>query len=109
MKSSNCTLFSGGAKGAEEEFGIQAEKAGIEEVNFTFEEHGIKRKRGLHFLTHEELKKGEVSLTYLSRMMNRSYAHGPKLKKVLQSIWHQINNAEEVFIESLVFRPKKRE
>ena len=98
MKPSNCTLFSGGAKGAEEEFGVQAEKAGIEEVNFTFEEHGVKRKRGLHFLTHEELKKGEVSLTYLSRIMNRSYAHGPKLKKVLQSIWHQINNAEEVFI-----------
>jgi hypothetical protein len=30
--------------------------------------------------------------------MNRSYTHGPKLKKVLQSIWHQINSAEEVFV-----------
>ena len=26
MKSSDCTLFSGGAKGAEEEFGVQAER-----------------------------------------------------------------------------------
>ena len=98
MRSSDCTLFSGGAKGAEEEFGIQAEKAGVEEVSFTFEEHSTKRKRGLHFLTNEELKKGEVSLAYVSKLMNRSYTRGPKLKKVLQSIWHQINNAEEVFV-----------
>ena len=98
MKSNDCTLFSGGAKGAEEEFGVQAEKFGVEEVSFTFEGHSIRRKRGLHFLTNEELKKGEVSLAYISKLMNRSYAHGPKLKKVLQSIWHQINNAEEVFV-----------
>ena len=98
MKSSDCTLFSGGAKGAEEEFGIQAEKAGVEEVSFTFEGHSTKRKRGLHFLTNQELKKGEVSLVYVSKLMNRSYTRGHKLKKVLQSIWHQINNAEEVFV-----------
>ena len=98
MKPSDCTLFSGGAKGAEEEFGIRAEKAGVEEVSFTFEGHSIKRKRGVHFLTNEELKKGEVSLAYVSKLMNRSYTHGPKLKKILQSIWHQVNNAEEIFV-----------
>lgn len=98
MKPSGCILFSGGVKGAEEEFGVQAEKIGVEEVIFTFEGHSIKRKRGLHFLTSEELKKGEVSLAYVSKLMNRSYTHGPKLKKVLQSIWHQINSAEEVFV-----------
>ena len=98
MKSSECTLFSGGAKGAEEEFGAQAEKGGVEEVCFTFEGHSIERDRGLHFLTNEELKKGEISLAYVSKLMNRSYNQGPKLKKILQSIWHQINNAEEVFV-----------
>jgi hypothetical protein len=98
MKSSDCTLFSGGAKGAEEEFGVQAEKNGIEEVCFTFDGHLTNRKRGVRFLTNEELIKGEVSLAYVSKLMNRSYAHGPKLKKVLQSIWHQINSAEEVFV-----------
>ena len=98
MKSSDCTLFSGGAKGAEEEFGVQAEKAGVEEVSFTFEGHSSKRKRGMHFLTNHELKKGEISLAYVSKLMNRSYTHGAKLKKILQSIWHQINSAEEVFI-----------
>ena len=98
MKSSDCTLFSGGAKGAEEEFGVQAEKAGVEEVSFTFEGHSVKRKRGLHFLTNKELKSGEVSLAYISKLMNRSYTQGPKFKKVLQSIWHQINSADEVFV-----------
>ena len=29
MKSNDCTLFSGGAKGAEEEFGVQAKKFGV--------------------------------------------------------------------------------
>ena len=98
MKSSDCTLFSGGAKGAEKEFGVQAEKNGVEEVCFTFDGHSTNRKRGVHFLTNEELIKGEVSLAYVSKLMNRSYTHGPKLKKVLQSIWHQINSAEEVFV-----------
>ena len=37
MKPQDCTLFSGGAKGAEAEFGAQAEKVGVEEVNFTFD------------------------------------------------------------------------
>ncbi len=98
MKPEDCTLFSGGAKGAETEFGAQAEKAGVEEVNFTFEGHEIKRKRGVRYLTGEELAKGDVSLSYISKLMNRSYTKGPLLKRVLQSIWHQINNAEEVFV-----------
>ncbi|MCH8156880.1 MAG: hypothetical protein IID18_03860 [Nitrospinae bacterium] len=98
MKPEDCTLLSGGAKGAEAEFGVQAEKAGVEEVNFTFEGHLSQRKRGVRFLTHEELQKGDVSLSYVSKLMNRAYTKGPLLKKVLQSIWHQINNAEEVFV-----------
>ena len=98
MKPQDCTLFSGGAKGAEAEFGAQAEKVGVEEVNFTFEGHQTKRKRGVRFLTGGELKQGDVSLSYVSKLMNRSYVRGPLLKKVLQSIWHQINSAEEVFV-----------
>ena len=98
MKPEDCTVFSGGAKGSEAEFGIQAEAYGLEEVNFTFEGHPIQRKRGVRFLTHEELAQGDVSLSYVSKMMNRSYKPGPMLRKVLQTIWHQINNAEEIFI-----------
>ena len=98
MKAEECTLFSGGAQGAEAEFGTQAEKVGMEEINFTFEGHQVARQRGLRHLTHEELLHGDVSLSYVSKLMHRSYTQGPLLKKVLQSIWHQINNAEEVFV-----------
>ncbi|MBP2668343.1 MAG: hypothetical protein H6Q80_545, partial [Deltaproteobacteria bacterium] len=37
LKKEECVLYSGGAPGAEAEFGAQAEAHGIEEVNFTFE------------------------------------------------------------------------
>tara|TARA_B100000686_G_C16794370_1_gene981200 strand:- start:2279 stop:2830 length:552 start_codon:yes stop_codon:yes gene_type:complete len=98
MKPELFTLFSGGAKGSETEFGIQAETHGLEEVHFTFDGHPIRRKRGVRFLTQEELAQGDVSLSYISKIMNRSYKAGPILKKVMQTIWHQINHAEEVFI-----------
>ncbi len=98
MKSQDCILFSGGVKGAESEFGRQAEAAGVQEVNFTFDGHKTERTRGIRYLTSEELLKGDVSLAYVSKIMNRSYSAGPLFRKVLQSIWHQINSAEEVFV-----------
>src|SRR5215211_7157754 len=54
MKSADCILFSGGASGAEGEFGACAERHGIEEVNFTFDGHKIGRQRGTRVLNHEE-------------------------------------------------------
>ena len=39
MTPADCILFSGGAAGAEAEFGACAERHGIEEVNFTFDGH----------------------------------------------------------------------
>jgi hypothetical protein len=102
MKNKDCILYSGGVNGAEAEFGLQAEKAGAQEVNFTFEGHKVNRTRGIHYLTSEELQKGDVSLSYVSKLMNRSYNSGPLFKKVLQSIWHQINSADEVFVVGLI-------
>jgi hypothetical protein len=98
MKRENMILFSGGARGAEAEFGANAERLGIEEVNFTFEGHGIDRTRGLRVLNHEELKNGDVSLAYVSKLMNRRYTESPTLRKVLQSIWYQINNGQEIYV-----------
>jgi hypothetical protein len=98
MKKEDCILFSGGAQGAEAEFGVNAERLGIEEVNFTFEGHTIVRHRGLRMLNHEELKNGDVSLEYISRLMNRRYTDNETFRKILQSIWYQINNGQEVFI-----------
>jgi hypothetical protein len=98
MQKEECILFSGGIKGAEEQFGINAERLGIEEVNFTFEGHAIVRQRGLRVLNHNELKNGDVSLEYISRLMNRSYPKTQTFRKVLQSIWYQINNGQEIFV-----------
>ena len=98
MKKEDCILFSGGAKGAEAEFGAAAERVGIEEVNFTFDGHNITRQRGVRALNHEELKKGDVSLEYISRLMNRRYTDSPTLRKLLQSIWYQINSGQEIYV-----------
>ena len=98
MNREDCILFSGGAPGAEAEFGANAERLGIEEVNFGFEGHTHVRSRGLRILNHEELKAGDVSLAYISKLLNRRYTDSPTLRKVLQSIWYQINSGQEIFV-----------
>ena len=77
MRREDCILYSGGAPGAEGAFGAQAERYGIDEVNFTFEGHTLVRHRGLRVLNHEELLAGDVSLEYVARLMNRRYTEGP--------------------------------
>ncbi len=97
MRATECILYSGGLKGAEAAFGTAAERYGVEEVTFTFDGHAIERTRGVRTLTHEELEKGDVSLTYVSRLMHRHYPDTAYFKKVLQTIWHQVNNAQEIY------------
>ena len=98
MKPQDCILFSGGAPGAEAEFGACAERHGVEEVNFTFDGHKIVRHRGVRMLNHEELLTGDVSLAYVSRLMHRRYTEGPTLRKVLQTLWYQVNNGQEICV-----------
>jgi hypothetical protein len=98
MQPSESILFSGGAAGAEAEFGACAERHGVEEVNFTFEGHRIARHRGVRVLNHEELLNGDVSLEYVSRLMHRRYTEGPTIRKVLQTLWYQVNNGQEIYV-----------
>ena len=91
-------LFSGGAAGAEAAFGASAERHGIEEVNFTFEGHKIERHRGVRVLNHEELQSGDVSLEYVSRLMHRRYTEGPTIRKILQTLWYQVNSGQEIYV-----------
>jgi hypothetical protein len=91
-------LFSGGAPGAEAAFGEAAERHGVEEVNFTFEGHRIARTRGVRVLNHEELQAGDVSLEYVSRLMRRRYTDAPTIRKVLQTLWYQVNSGQEVYV-----------
>jgi len=49
-------------------------------------------------LTQKELQQGDVSLAYVSRLMHRRYKDTPLFKRVLQSIWHQVNNGQEIYV-----------
>jgi len=98
MKPSDCILFSGGAKGAEAAFGECAAKHGVEEVHFTFDGHPIERQRGVRVLNHEELQQGDVSLAYVSKLMHRKFTDAPTIRKVLQTLWYQVNNGQEIYV-----------
>jgi hypothetical protein len=98
MKPTDCILFSGGAPGAEAAFGAAAEKRGIDEVNFTFDGHEIVRRRGVRVLNHEELEAGDVSLAYVARLMHRRYTDSPLIRKVLQTLWYQVNSGQEIYV-----------
>jgi hypothetical protein len=96
------TLLSGGAKGAEAEFGKLSEEYGLAELNFSFAGRNPVRKRGVVELTAEELAQGAVSAVYIQAHMHRKYPDTPLFRKTLQSIWHQVNTAGEVFSVGVV-------
>ena len=94
----DCTLYSGGAKGAEEAFGIASERWGVQECNFTFDGHKQARDRGRYALSPRELAAGDVSLVYVSRRLNRTYSEGTLIRKVLQTLWHMVSRSQQVFV-----------
>jgi hypothetical protein len=102
MNARDCILFSGGAPGAEAAFGACAEHHGVEEVNFTFDGHKVDRHRGVRMLNHEELQAGDVSLEYVSRLMHRRYTDAPTIRRILQTIWYQVNSGQEIYVVGTV-------
>ena len=102
MNARDCILFSGGAPGAEAAFGACAERHGVEEVNFTFDGHKTDRHRGVRMLNHEELQNGDVSLEYVSRLMHRRYTDAPTIRRILQTIWYQVNNGQEIYVIGVI-------
>lgn len=92
------TVYSGGLAGAEAAFGEAAERHGAREVNYTFTGHVQARTRGANPLTEQELQAGDVSLAYVSRRLRRDYAEGSQIRRVLQSLWHQVSNAQVVYV-----------
>src|ERR687897_1981097 len=102
MNKSDFILFSGAAPGTEAEFGACAERHGIEEVNFTFEGHADERRRGIRVLNHEELQAGDVSLAYVSRLMHRRYTDSPTMRKILQTLWYQVNHGQEIYVVGVI-------
>ena len=98
MDLKNYTLYSSGLKGAEAVFGENAEKAGINEVVYSFEGHKLSRERNVVILGKEQLERGDISMELASRMLNRTYYETEKIRKVLQTIFHMVNSGHQVFV-----------
>ena len=98
MKADQCTLYHGGLKGAESVFGETAEQYGITEMIFTFEGHRLHRDKNPVVLSDEELLRGDISMEIASRMMNRTYYETEKIRRVLQTIFHMVNQGHQVFV-----------
>ncbi len=90
------TLYSGGHKGAEAEFGRLAEQWGLNEVNFSYEGNVPQRMRGLRVLSLQELDKGNVSMEIVSTRLGRTFSKAEKIRKVIQAIFHMVNNGYHV-------------
>ncbi len=97
---SRCTLLSGGARGSEATFGECAARWGLQEIHFTFEGRveAPARTRGLKRLTPQELHRGAVSSRYVLAHLHRRFQNMPDAQPLLQSIWHQVNTARQVFV-----------
>jgi len=93
---SKITMFSGGHKGTEAEFGKLAEAWHMKEVNISFEGHDTERTRGILLLTREELQKGDISMEIVSKLMKRNYSKTDKIRQVIQSIFHMVNSGYHV-------------
>lgn len=91
------TFFGGGHRGTEAEFGRQAEKFGVREVNYSFEGNQPERQNGLVLLLSEELTKGDISMEIVSMRMNRKYSQVQKIRRVFQLIFHMVNSGFQIF------------
>lgn len=93
-----CILYSGGLKGAETVFGETAEQWSIKEVNFCYAGQKTNRQKNLIQLSDQELKRGDISMELVSKMMHRTYYETDKIRKVLQTIFHMVNKGHQVFV-----------
>jgi hypothetical protein len=98
MEAHQCTLYSGGLKGAETIFGETAEKFGVNEVIYTFEGHKLSRNKNVQILSKEDLVRGDISMELASKMLHRTYYETDKIRRVLQTIFHMVNSGYQIFV-----------
>ncbi|PIY21436.1 MAG: hypothetical protein COZ12_04745 [Deltaproteobacteria bacterium CG_4_10_14_3_um_filter_60_8] len=97
MDSKQCTLYSGGLQGAESRFGEMAEKWGAREVQYAFAGQQPARNTNVQVLAEAELRRGDISMELVSKMMGRTYYQADKIRKVLQTIFHMVNSGVQIF------------
>ena len=91
------TMYSGGHKGAEAEFGRAARHWGIAAVTLSFPGQQVDSSVGARVLTDAELAQGDVSMEIVSKRMGRTYHSAEKVRRVVQSLFHMVNSAYHVF------------
>jgi hypothetical protein len=91
------TLISGGHKGAEAEFGRAAKRWGIDQTTLSFEGHDMEWPVSVRVLSPAELAEGDVSMTIVCRRMGREYHHPGRIRSVVQSIFHMVNDTYAVY------------
>ena len=94
---SGYTLYSSGLKGAEAEFGRQAQRWGLNCVTYTFDGHVMDWQANVKLLSEDDLKLGDVSMEIVAKRMGRFFGNGEKIRRILQSIFHLVNSGHDVF------------
>ena len=95
-KSSGLYSLSGRRKGVGIDFGDLAEQYGLQEIDFSSEGHTQERTRGRKAPYRARVGSGDVSLLYVSRRLKRGYSKEGVIRRVLQSIWHQVSWSDQV-------------
>jgi len=100
LEKGKCRVFTSGLRGAEAAFGAEAARYGIKETVFTFAGHPTAREQAQEVvvLSEDELRRGNISMEIVSKMMNRTYYEAEKIRKILQTIFHVVNKGHQVLV-----------
>ena len=96
--SNRVSLISGGHRGAEAEFGRCAKRWGIDQTTLSFEGHAMEWPVGVKVLGEAELAQGDISMEIVSKRMGRTYHEADLIRRVIQSLYHMVNDAHQVFV-----------
>ena len=97
-----CTLLSGGSAGAEKIFGETAEKWDVKEIHYTFEGQPVARDKRLVVLNEAQLREGDFNIEEVRERVACNVPDTPLFRKVLQTIWHEVHGAHQVFIVGVI-------
>ncbi len=97
MHPQSTRLYSGGHKGAEAEFGRNAESWNIPETTFSFEGHLMEHSGEVRMLDAEDLARGDVSMDFVYANLGRRFHTGQGIRRVIQSMFHVVTSGHELF------------
>lgn len=97
MLDSKNICYSGGAIGADTEFGDMALKAGHELIDFSFAGHKTTSKNAI-ILSEDELRKADPFLKEANKILNRTFPTSSKhTNNLLRRNYYQIMNTERIY------------